>query len=80
MLAGDHFVWPTLFGDSALLPYVLPLSEFSEVLLPSALRFVSGAGHRGGLADRVARVTQVAGFQHCLTLKKRQTEAACTGR
>ena len=57
MLAGDHFVWPTLVGGSARLPVS---SGFRRNLWRSrcfrSYRFVSGAGDHGSAVDRVARV------------------------
>ena len=35
MLAGDHFVWPTLVGGSARLPFLLAFVGISAVSLPS---------------------------------------------
>ena len=35
MLAGDHFVWPTLVGGSARLRFLLAFAESLEASLPS---------------------------------------------
>jgi predicted PurR-regulated permease PerM len=56
MMAGDHFVWPTLVGDSARLSFLLAFVGIFGGLAAFGLRTVSGPCHHGGAADSVARV------------------------
>lgn len=56
MLAGDHFVWPTLVGSSARLPFLFAFVGIFGGLAAFGLVGVFWAGSYGSIINGVARV------------------------